>query len=93
MTCTACTAANSDPRSGLYQLGCHDCAARSLAHSPTYFTADAMHTITPPYRAALALVQRSGESLEDAHRRVRAWDKRIREAIGSAGSATAGEAA
>lgn len=80
MNCAACIEAAGNPRSGLFRLGCADCSARALAATPTYWTAEAMHTITAPYRAALAAVQQPGESLEAAHRRVRAWDKLIREA-------------
>ena len=71
MTCEACQRAEVDPRTGHYSRGCRNCDTRALAHSPTYFTADAMHTITPGYKAALAAVVADGESLEMAHRRVR----------------------
>lgn len=78
MTCDACARASTDPRSGLYRLGCRDCSARMLAQAPVYAIAEAQHRITDAYKAALATVQADGETIESAHKRVREWDRRIR---------------
>jgi hypothetical protein len=77
MTCEPCTIAAANPRSGLFRAGCRGCAARALAGSPTYHSAEAAHRITPDYRAALAVAAEPGETLEATHRRVRDWDRRI----------------
>lgn len=77
MTCAECTTAAASPRWGCYMTGCKDCQARALAHSPQFAASAARQTITPEYRAALALARAEGESELDTHKRVREWDRRI----------------
>jgi hypothetical protein len=78
MTCDACDRARADRLSGLYSRGCPECDARALAHAPAFHTAAASNTITPDYRNALRSIMQPGESIDAAHKRVRAWDKHIR---------------
>lgn len=79
MTCEACTTAAANPRSGLYRVGCPECGARMLAQGPDFFVAASKERITPEYRVALATILAPGESIESAHKRVRAWAERIRD--------------
>ncbi len=78
MTCEACTQAEVNPRTGLYRIGCAECSARMLAHSPEFAESAARQTLTQPYKAALAVALVPGERIEQTHQRVRAWDRRIR---------------
>ena len=43
MTCVACQAAETNPRTGLTCVGCIDCQARMLAQSPGAFQRESDH--------------------------------------------------
>lgn len=38
MTCPACTAAQANPKSGLYFANCEGCDKRALRRAPSYFS-------------------------------------------------------
>ena len=79
--CTACADAAADPRSGLFHAGCSGCEARSLATSPGYMASVAAMKFRADYAAALRAIAGDDASARDAlHRRVREWDRRMREA-------------
>ena len=71
MTCTACTAAESDPQTGRYNANCDACSVRAVAQSQQFFSARAAGEITAGYRALLNAV--FGDKWQDGHERVKAW--------------------
>lgn len=75
VTCTACTKAAADPRSGEFMLRCNECQTRQLAHGIEFFDRRLQPDL---YRSALARVTRDGEEPKDAHERVKAWADRIK---------------
>jgi hypothetical protein len=77
MTCNACTTAESNPLSGLYFAGCADCGARAIARSQEYAISVAAREFSAVYRLALSRILRADEALDQAHKRVRAWDRKI----------------
>ena len=81
MTCDACTRAAANPLTGRYSRGCHECDIRALAHAQEYATAEAAGTIfEPAYKAELERLAGPGQPIDDTHRRVRSWAKRIKRA-------------
>lgn len=71
MTCTACTAAESDPQTGRYNANCDACSVRAVAQSPQFFAARAAGEITESYRAMLEAV--FGADWQAGHERAKAW--------------------
>lgn len=82
--CDACAIAEKRPLTGRYTIGCRECMARALAHSPQMADALEANAITSEYRAALESA--FGEGWQEGHERVKAWQHRI----GHAQAATAG---
>jgi broad specificity phosphatase PhoE len=80
MSCRACEIASGSPRTGHYSRGCRECGARALAHSPAYFGANRERDMTVAFLGGLRSISAPGESLEDAHERVRVWARRIKAA-------------
>ena len=76
MTCEACTAAEQDPRTGLYQAHCPDCKVRMVANGLHLFEASKAGRMTPGYRKELERL--FGDDWEGAHLRVKAWRERIK---------------
>lgn len=77
MTCPACTRAEADPRSSLYQAGCRNCEARSLAQSPMAWKA--LHAQTAvPLQEAIERVW-GVDGYEEGRRAVWAWIQRLRQ--------------
>lgn len=73
--CKACTAAQDNPATPMFQSGCLECSTRALACSPQFFEADKAHRMTPAYRAALESVFKADPRA--GHKRVKAWFERI----------------
>lgn len=76
MTCEACTAAEQDPRTGLYQAHCPDCKVRMVANGKPFFMAEQAGRLTAEYKRVLTLA--FGDDWEGAHLRVKAWRERIK---------------
>jgi hypothetical protein len=72
MTCPACENARAHPRSGIFQMGCEGCAARSIASMPTFFNAAKEGRFTPEYRGVLhQLLPKMTQA--EAHELVKGW--------------------
>ena len=75
MSCDACTAAETDPSTGLTQAGCRGCTARELANGIEHAEARMLGKMTPRYMAKLRAAY--GDGWEAGHHEVKAWAKRI----------------
>lgn len=76
MTCQTCERAEAFPHTVIFQSGCRECEARSIAQDPAAFEALRTHTMTDDYRALLSRIW-PGWARED-HERVKAWSERLR---------------
>lgn len=70
--CPACANAREHPNSGIFQVRCDGCSARSLARTPAFHAAAKANTLTPAYRMALSQFFPSLTTAE-AHLRVKEW--------------------
>lgn len=75
MTCPSCTAAESDPHTGLYHAGCKPCQARAIAGSMEHARARSVGKLTPEYMAVLR--ENFGDDWEAGHALVKAWARRM----------------
>lgn len=73
--CEGCTAAESNPLSGLVLAHCNECAARSIAKSHPYWVAMRADAMTPDYRSALQLI--FGADWQNGHTMARAWADKL----------------
>jgi hypothetical protein len=77
--CQACTNARKHPKSGIFQMGCESCAARSIASMPSFFNAAKQGVFTPEYRGVLhQLLPKLTQA--DAHTLVKGWVLPVRSA-------------
>lgn len=76
MTCPACTEAERNPHTVMYQADCKECAARGLAASPAHFLSAQAAKLLPEYKNALQAV--FGDDWRAGHLRVKAWSQRAK---------------
>ena len=77
MTCPACNIAAEHPLTGHMTADCPECEERSMAQSLPFFNASRHGRLTTEYTDALAKILRDGETVEEAHKRVKAWSLRM----------------
>lgn len=78
MTCDACTRAEKNPQTGLFNAFCDGCAARAIALSPDFHESVQQRRRTERYGQALTAMFKDRE--EHGHDLVRAWAKKLRQA-------------
>lgn len=78
MTCPSCTAAEANPRTGLFHGGCEECQIRAMAHSPALHQSVAAGTVARPLQSALRSLL--GAEWKQGLPRVKAWAERIKAA-------------
>lgn len=70
--CPACINATKHPLSGIFQMGCEGCAARSIARTRAFFNSAKEGRFTPEYRGVLQqLLPKMTQA--DAHAMVKGW--------------------
>lgn len=77
--CEACTQAEQNPLSGLYQADCDGCKVRAVANGREIFEASKAGRITPDYRRALEGLF-GADKVDEAHARVKAWKQKMKDA-------------
>ena len=75
MSCTDCTAAQTNANWGGYHAKCQGCQVRTLASGMAFFASSKERRITPAYRAALHAI--FGEDADAGHVQVKKEYERI----------------
>ena len=76
VSCTACLAAESAPRSADFTPGCNSCLARALAATGAHEESAHVGSMTTSYRAALVAL--FGDEWAAGHTLVKTWGARVR---------------